>query len=66
MANISIRDLSITISKLIELDDLQNEIELALNRAVSAKEVSGGMTIRELIILCGGYITGNPREKSSY
>ncbi len=66
MANISIHDLSITISELIDLDDGQNEIELALNRALSAKEVSGGMGIKELIILCGGYLVGNPPQKSSY
>jgi hypothetical protein len=43
MANISIYDLSITISELVDLDaDQQSTIESALNRAISAKDISGG------------------------
>ncbi len=43
MANISIQDLSNTISELIDLDtEQQSAIESALNRAVSAKDINGG------------------------
>jgi hypothetical protein len=43
MANISIHDLSITISELVDLDtEQQNAIESALNRAISAKDITGG------------------------
>lgn len=43
MANISIKELSQTISKLVNLDtEQQNLVELAVNRAVSTKEIFGG------------------------
>jgi hypothetical protein len=43
MANISIHDLSITISEFFDLgSEQQSAIESALNRAISAKEILGG------------------------
>jgi hypothetical protein len=43
MANISIEDLSLTISELVDLEpDQQNLIESAVNRAISAKDITGG------------------------
>lgn len=46
MANISIHDLSITISELVDLDqEQQSAIESALNRAISAKDITGGKCV---------------------
>jgi hypothetical protein len=43
MANISIDDLSLTISELIDLQpNQQNLIESAVNRAISVKDITGG------------------------
>jgi hypothetical protein len=43
MTNISVRDLSSTISELVDLDaDQASAIESALNRAISSKDISGG------------------------
>jgi hypothetical protein len=43
MANISIEDLSLTISELIDLEpNQQNLLESAVNRAISAKDIVGG------------------------
>ena len=50
MANISIQDLSITISELIDLDSSeQSTIESAVNRAISAKDISGGKLVNPLL-----------------
>jgi hypothetical protein len=46
MANISIKDLSTTISELVDLDlEQQHAIESALNRAVTAKDIAGGFGV---------------------
>jgi hypothetical protein len=51
MANISIHDLSITISELVDLDtEQQNTIESALNRAISAKDITGGNKVIDPIL----------------
>jgi hypothetical protein len=43
MASISINELSLTISELVDLDpEQQNLIESAVNRAISAKDIVGG------------------------
>lgn len=60
MANISVRDLSVTISELIDLDSAeQSTVESAVNRALSAKEVQGGMIIDRFIL---GYIFQTIKE----
>ena len=44
MDNISIDNLSFTISELVDLDsDQQNLVESAVNRAISAKDIAGGL-----------------------
>ncbi len=54
MANISIHDLSIAISELIDLESgQQNAIESALNRAVSAKDIAGGIGAKPTTIAGG-------------
>jgi hypothetical protein len=62
MANISINELSLTISELVDLDpNQQSLIESAITRAISAKEskdVVGGNKILDTIIYFGGYILG--------
>jgi hypothetical protein len=46
MANISIEDLSFTISELINLEpNQQNLIESAVNRVISAKDITGGFSV---------------------
>jgi hypothetical protein len=50
MANISIHDLSITISELVDLDiEQKSAIESALNRAISAKDITGGKLIDPIL-----------------
>jgi hypothetical protein len=45
MANISIKDLSLTISEIVDLEpDQQNLIESAVNRVISAKDITGGQS----------------------
>lgn len=45
MANISINELSQTISELVNLDaDQQKLIELAVDRAISTKDIVGGLS----------------------
>jgi hypothetical protein len=47
MSNISINELSRTISELIDLDlDQQSLIEAAVDRAISAKDITGGRGYR--------------------
>jgi hypothetical protein len=47
MSNISINELSRTISELIDLDlDQQNLIASAVDRAISAKDITGGRGFR--------------------
>jgi hypothetical protein len=47
MSNISINELSQTISELIDLDlDQQSLIESAIDRAISAKDITGGRGYR--------------------
>lgn len=54
MANISIRDLSSIISELVDLDaEQQSTIESALNRAVSAKDIAGGIGAKPITIAGG-------------
>jgi hypothetical protein len=58
MANISVRDLSNAISELLDLElvdlDQQSTIELALNRAISAQEIVGGLRDTDYPpMLCG-------------
>jgi hypothetical protein len=46
MANISIEDLSLTISELVDLEpEQQNLIELAVNRVIAAKDIIGGFSV---------------------
>jgi hypothetical protein len=63
MANISIRDLSTTISELLNFElvdlDQQNTIESALDRAISAKDISGGGGV---VIIAGGITPSNPKN----
>jgi hypothetical protein len=49
MANISIHDLSVTISELVDLEQ-QSAIESALNRAISAKDITGGNKVIDPIL----------------
>ena len=45
MANISIEDLSFTISEIVDLEpEQQNLIESAVNRVIAAKEITGGFS----------------------
>jgi hypothetical protein len=61
MANISVRDFSTTISELIDLDlEQQSVIESALNRAISAKDVTGGKVADPII--AGGIFPILPAE----
>jgi hypothetical protein len=54
MANISIEDLSLTISELVDLEpEQQNLIESAVNRAISAKDITGGFSVARPPILVG-------------
>jgi hypothetical protein len=54
MANISIHDLSITISELVDLEsEQQNAIESALNRAILAKDITGG---NKIVPILAGFI----------
>jgi hypothetical protein len=64
MANISIHDLSITISELVDLDTEQKSaIESALNRAISAKDITGGYKVPPIII-AGGLFPMPPKAPS--
>jgi hypothetical protein len=59
MANISIEELSQTISELIDLDrDQQSLIASAVDRAIAAKDITGGGRICPPII--NGKIVCNP------
>ena len=70
MSNISINELSQTISELIDLDlDHQSLIESAVNRAIAAKDITGGRgyrprpihgcpTITNGKIACPPFVTG--------
>jgi hypothetical protein len=61
MANISIQDLSITISELVDLDlEQQYAIESALNRAISAKDISGGQSVVVRPAILAGFIQPSP------
>ena len=61
MANISIEDLSFTISEIVDLEpEQQNLIELAVNRVISAKEITGGFSSARLPIPTIGLIVPAP------
>jgi hypothetical protein len=58
MANISIEELSQTISELIDLDlDQQSLIASAVDRAISAKDITGGRVCRPIV---NGKVACNP------
>jgi hypothetical protein len=61
MANISIEDLSFTISEIVDLEpEQQNLIESAVNRVISAKDITGGFSSARLPIPEIGLIFPDP------
>ncbi len=65
MANISIEDLSLTISELIDLEpNQQNLIESAVNRAISAKDITGGLSVARFPIPEIGLIFPGPGNET--
>jgi hypothetical protein len=66
MANISIEDLSLTISELVDLEpEQQNLIESAVNRAIAAKDITGGFSVAHFPIREIGLIFPAPSDNSS-
>jgi hypothetical protein len=58
MANISIEDLSLTISEIVELEpEQQNLIESAVNRVIAAKDITGGFSVAHVPIRVGLIVT---------
>jgi hypothetical protein len=61
MANISIENLSLTISEIVDLEpDQQNLIESAVNRVISAKDITGGFSVVRAPIPEAGLIFPGP------
>jgi hypothetical protein len=66
MANISIEDLSFTISEIVDLEpEQQNLIESAVNRVIATKDITGGFSVARAPIPEIGLIFPAPSNNGS-